>query len=129
MSEVTAIPPGVLYGAFAAMGAAVAALWAFLSKSIDRERRRSDNTTLSLREELDKCEVRHEEKDEELKVLSGKVNTIIGHNEGYLAARAELRSLPEAVGKIDHSVRELSGQVLAAIHHKEDPHGPATGSG
>lgn len=124
MSEFTSIPPGILYGAFGAMGTAIAALWAFLSKSIEQERKRADASTLGMRKELDQCEAKHIQKDEELQVLSGKVNTIIGQNEGYIAARDDLQGLSEAVNSIDHSLKTLSGQVLEAIHSKGFPDDP-----
>lgn len=125
MSEITTtIPPNVLYGAFGAMAAAIAALWASFSKSIDRERKRSDKTTAGLRKELQECEAKHARQQQETYVLSGQVKTIIGHNEGYQAARADLQGLPESVHSIDQSIKKLSGKVLEAIHDKDSPDGP-----
>lgn len=128
MSEITQVPPTVIFGAFAAMGTAIGSLWAFLSKSIERERKRSDKVTESLKNELKQCESKHERAQEELFVLTGKVNAVIGHNEGYVAARNVLQGLPESVDAIDQSIQNLSVQVLDAIHDKDSPNGTAESS-
>lgn len=123
MPDVSTIPPSVLYGAFGTMAAAITGLWAFLTKSIERERKRSDRTTTGLRKELAECEVKHAASQQEMFVLSGKVNAVIGHNEGYIAARDDLQGLPESVDSIDQQLTGLSKEVLRALHHKDSPDG------
>lgn len=112
------------------MGAAIATLWAFLSSSIQaervvrdeafaQERRIRDETLTALRTELDTCEKKHEDAQQGMRELTGKVNAVIGHNEGYLAARAELQGFSSSLQSIDESLKELSEDVLKAIHQKE----------